>query len=187
MKFISSMLLCLAPIAFFADSETVQTCDIKDPFTQCSEDLKLAYDFLKNDQAAEANVHFKKVLDVCLNDNFTYKPYVVLGSVIGWAITLDQLDNLDELYKWIGKSAYDGFLLCILDPNMDIEAYVNQMNSLFEDENDDFENFIEGVVNFTDEDWSKLALKAKNPLLKQFLELNIDSEDDTDDKEDDAS
>lgn len=184
MKFISSILLCCAPIAFFANTETVQTYDVKDPLTQCSEDLKLAYSLLKDDQPDQAAIYFKKTIDTCLHQEFKYKPCALFGSIFGWAIALDQLDKIDELYTLIGKSTFDLMLKVLMNPDTDLETYFETITAMFEDDNDDLADFMDNIVTFDQQDCVKLAAKAKNALIKKILELASSTEDDDDEDED---
>lgn len=175
MKFISSLILCLAPITFFANDPIVGICEKKDPLQFVSENLKTGFRLLKQEDPKEAAAHFQHVINTCQNKTFAHKHSILLTATYGWAIALDQIDQLDELYKFIGKSFCDFLQFSVSEPDFDYIAYTEEvMDLIFDDEMDEL---MDQLVDIDSQDFAKLQLKAKDNMIKKLLELSSTPEE----------
>lgn len=174
MKFISSLILCFAPVCFFAQSSPSSEEQIQTIFEQTSNELKEGFQALKNNEPQKASFHFQNVINTSYNQNYAHKPAIIFSAAYGWAIALDQLDQIEDFYKFIGKSICDLTLDAISGEDFDPVEYLEELAELLTDDASD--ELIDELTQISDEEGAKLADKAKNPLIKKLLELN-DSDD----------
>lgn len=181
MKWISFLILCLSPICFFAHDNPSQALQTKDMLKQTSDDLKEAFEALKNDNAHHALSLFSNVMTACHHHNFAHKHSIMLAAMYGWAISLDQLDQIEKLYEFVGKSVCDLVKFSLENEDFDINTYIEEVFDLIFD--DECEDFLENIIDMDEIDFAKLLPKAKNDLIRKLLEIDsteFDCDDDDD-------
>lgn len=164
------MILCFAPITFFSNEPIAISCEEISPLQLVSEKLKTGFRLLKEEAPQEAAAHFLQVINTCQSKTFTHKHSILVTATYGWAIALDQLDQLDELYKFIGKSFCDFVQFSIQQPDFNYMTYAEEVMDLML--NDEMDELMDQLVDIDFEDFAKLHLKAKNSLIKKMLELS---------------
>jgi hypothetical protein len=178
MKLIYSLILCFAPLSFFANTPVPENTKAADILHQTSQDLKLGFNFLKSDQPEQASYYFSNIIHASRNQSFPHKYTILFTAAYGWAVALDQLDQMDEFYKFVGKSFCDLAFLGMNEPNFDVSSFYQEIMDLLAD--DDRDDFIEKLIDINEEDFANLFSKAKNSFIKRLLELDAFEDEDDD-------
>lgn len=170
MKAILFFLLAYVPFQISAENKHQNISE--HTYNACL-NLNRGYEFtLRENYAAAVPFLEKAILELNQSEDLVILPLYIY-SIALWGVCLEQLDQLDMFYKYVGQLSCD-FLNQIL---IDCDALKSKFDKYAECEDEDALDAIDQILDVDDEGLAYLASKTKHPILKTILTYESDDDD----------